>query len=72
VGSGEDILKAMTLGAKGVLLGHAHLYGLGAAGQKGVAKALDILKQELDVSVGLTGLADVKQASPEILFRPRD
>ena len=72
VRSGQDILKAMALGAKGVLLGRAHLYGLGAAGQKGVAKALDILKYELDVSVGLTGLTDVRQASPEILFKPRD
>jgi L-lactate dehydrogenase (cytochrome) len=68
VRSGQDILKAMALGARGVLLGRAHLYGLAAGGQRGVAKALDIIRNELDVSVGLTGLTDVHQVSPDILF----
>ncbi|MBI1179512.1 MAG: L-lactate dehydrogenase [Alphaproteobacteria bacterium] len=67
VRSGQDILKAMALGARGCLLGRAHLYGLAAGGEQGVAKALDIIRNELDVSVGLTGLTDVHQASRAIL-----
>jgi L-lactate dehydrogenase (cytochrome) len=68
VRSGQDILKAMALGARGVLLGRAHLYGLGAAGERGVAKAIDIIRNELDVSTALSGLTDVHQASPDILW----
>ena len=65
--SGQDVLKAMALGAKACLVGRAHLYGLGAAGEAGVSKALDIIRKELDISVGLTGLARVRDASPAIL-----
>jgi L-lactate dehydrogenase (cytochrome) len=67
VRSGQDILKAMAYGAKACLLGRAHLYGLAAAGEKGVTKALDIIRYELDVSAALTGLRDVRDASRDIL-----
>ncbi len=67
VRSGQDILKCVALGATGCLLGRAHLYGLGAGGERGVAKALDIIRYELDVSVAQTGLNDVRDASPKIL-----
>jgi L-lactate dehydrogenase (cytochrome) len=67
VRSGQDILKALAYGAKACLLGRAHLYGLSAYGEKGVAKALDIIRYELDVSTALTGLADVQDASTDIL-----
>ncbi|MFN3231184.1 MAG: alpha-hydroxy acid oxidase [Alphaproteobacteria bacterium] len=67
VRSGQDILKALALGADGVLLGRAHLYGLGAYGQKGVEKALELIRYELDVSTAQTGLTDVRDASPKIL-----
>ena len=63
----EASLKAMALGARGCLLGRAHLYGLAAGGERGVAKALEIIRNELDVSVALTGLTDVRDASREIL-----
>ncbi len=68
VRSGQDVLKAVALGARGVLLGRAHLYGLAAAGEAGVAKALSVIRNELDVSVGLTGLTDVRDASRAILW----
>ncbi len=68
VRSGQDVLKAMALGARGVLIGRAHLYGLAAGGEAGVAKALDIIRNELDVSVALTGLTDVRDASRAILW----
>jgi L-lactate dehydrogenase (cytochrome) len=62
--SGQDVLKAMALGARACLIGRAHLYGLGAAGEAGVSKALDIIRKELDISAGLSGLSRVSDASP--------
>jgi L-lactate dehydrogenase (cytochrome) len=53
--SGQDVLRALALGARSCMLGRAYIYGLGAAGQAGVAKAIDIIRQELDVSMALTG-----------------
>lgn len=68
--SGQDILKAKALGARGCLIGRAHLYGLGAAGEAGVAKALEVIRNQLQITTGLVGLADVNAASPEILYNP--
>ena len=65
--SGQDVLKAMALGARGTMIGRAFLYGLGAMGEEGVTRALDIIRRELDVTMALCGLKDVKQASPAIL-----
>ncbi len=59
--TGQDILKATALGAKGSLVGRAFLYGLGAMGEAGVSKMLDILHKELDVSMALTGTKDIRQ-----------
>ena len=67
--SGQDILKALALGADACLFGRAYLYGLGAAGQAGVAKVLDLMRYELDVALAFTGLNDVRAASPAILVR---
>ncbi len=55
VRSGQDILKAVALGAKGVMIGRAMVYGLGARGEQGVTQALEILKEELDISMGFIG-----------------
>jgi L-lactate dehydrogenase (cytochrome) len=60
-------LKALAYGAQACLLGRAHLYGLGAYGETGVTKALDIIRYELDVSTALTGLTDVRDATTDIL-----
>jgi L-lactate dehydrogenase (cytochrome) len=65
--SGQDVLKALALGAKATMIGRAFLYGLGAMGEAGVTRALEIIRSELDVSMALCGLRDVRQASPAIL-----
>ena len=51
VRSGQDVLRALALGAKSCLIGRAYIFGLGAGGEAGVAKAIDILRNELDVSM---------------------
>ncbi|SCW80263.1 L-lactate dehydrogenase (cytochrome) [Sphingobium faniae] len=70
VRSGQDVLKALARGAKACLLGRAHLYGLAAGGEAGVARALTCIRNELDITMGYTGLMDVGDASPAILFDP--
>jgi L-lactate dehydrogenase (cytochrome) len=65
--SGQDLLRALALGAKAALIGRAYVYGLGAMGEPGVALALDLIRRELDVTMALCGLRDVKDASPAIL-----
>jgi L-lactate dehydrogenase (cytochrome) len=67
VRSGQDVLKALALGARGVFIGKAFAWALGAMGEEGVTLALDIIRKELDVSMALCGLKDVKDASPAIL-----
>jgi len=67
--SGQDVLKALALGARGAMIGRAFLYGLGAMGEKGVTRVLEIIRSELDVTMALCGLRDVKDASPAILRR---
>jgi L-lactate dehydrogenase (cytochrome) len=70
VRSGQDVLKALGLGAKGVFIGRAYIYGLGAMGQAGVATALEIIRKELDTTMALCGLRDVKQVNADILAKP--
>jgi L-lactate dehydrogenase (cytochrome) len=65
--SGQDVLKALALGAKGAMIGKAFAWGLGAMGEAGVTRALEIIQKELDVTMALCGLKDVKEASPAIL-----
>jgi L-lactate dehydrogenase (cytochrome) len=65
--SGQSLLKALALGAKAAMIGRAFVYGLGAMGEAGVLQALQIMQKELDVTMALTGLRDVKDASPAIL-----
>jgi L-lactate dehydrogenase (cytochrome) len=65
--SGQDVLKALALGARATLIGRAFAYGLGALGEPGVALALELIRRELDVTMALCGLRDVRAASPAIL-----
>ena len=65
--SGQDVIKAIALGAKGVFIGRAFLYGLGAMGEEGVTKCLDILRKELDVTMALCGLRDIAHVDQRIL-----
>lgn len=65
--TGQSVLKALALGAQGVMIGRAYIYGLGAMGEAGVTAALDIIRKELDVTMALCGLKDVREAGPAIL-----
>jgi L-lactate dehydrogenase (cytochrome) len=65
--SGQSVLKALALGARGTMIGKAFAWGLGAMGEAGVTRALEIIQKELDVTMALCGLKDVKEASPAIL-----
>jgi len=67
--SGQDVLRALAYGAKGTMIGKAFAWGLGAAGEAGVTMVLEILRKELDVTMALCGLRDVKDATPAILRR---
>ena len=66
--SGQDVIKALALGAHGVYIGRAFLYGLGAMGEAGVTKCLDIIRNELDLTMAFCGLKDVRDVSKEILI----
>lgn len=65
--SGQDVLRALALGARGTMIGKSFAWGLGAMGEAGVTKVLEILQKELDVTMALCGLRDVKDASPAML-----
>ena len=68
VRSGQDVLRALALGARATLLGKAYLYGLGAQGQAGVTRALELIRNELDVSMALTGTRSVQDIGPQVLW----
>ena len=68
--SGQDVLKALCLGAKGTYIGRPFLYGLGAMGKPGVTKALEIIRKELDVTLALCGKRNIADAGPDMLYRP--
>ena len=70
--SGQDVLKALALGAKGTYIGRAFVYGLGAMGEDGVTKALEVIHKELDTSMALCGRRDVKTLDRDILMVPKD
>jgi L-lactate dehydrogenase (cytochrome) len=66
--SGQDVVKALALGATGTMIGRSYIYGLGAMGQPGVTKALEIIAKELDLTMAFCGIKDVKQLSKDILY----
>ncbi|SMY08488.1 alpha-hydroxy acid oxidase [Flavimaricola marinus] len=70
--SGQDVLKAIAMGAKGTMIGRAYIYGLGAMGQPGVKKALEIIHKELDTSMALCGKRDLREVDRDILLVPRN
>ena len=67
--SGQDVLRALALGAKSCLIGRAYIYGLGAGGARGVAKAIEIIRKELDVSMALTGVNGIDEIGPGMLLQ---
>jgi len=66
--SGQDVLKAVSLGAKGVYIGRPFLYGLGAIGQKGVTTALEIIRNEMDISMAFCGERDINKMNRSHLY----
>ncbi|MBN9307865.1 MAG: alpha-hydroxy-acid oxidizing protein [Devosia sp.] len=66
--SGQHMLKALALGAKGVLLGRPVLYGLGAGGEAGVTRAFEIIRKEADVTMALLGERDVRNIGPHNIY----
>jgi L-lactate dehydrogenase (cytochrome) len=65
--TGSDMLRALALGARACLIGRAYVYGLGAGGKDGVAKAIDILKKELSVAMALTGTTRMADIGPQVI-----
>ncbi|MEM0899558.1 MAG: alpha-hydroxy acid oxidase [Pseudomonadota bacterium] len=68
--SGQDVLKAIALGATATYIGRAFIYGLGAMGEKGVTKALEFIHKELDISMGLCGETDIRNVGQHNLHMP--
>ncbi|WP_029048638.1 alpha-hydroxy acid oxidase [Cupriavidus sp. amp6] len=68
--SGQDVLKAVALGARGVYIGRSMLYGLGAMGQAGVTRALEIIRKELDLTMAFCGHTDIRAVGKDILLPP--
>ena len=66
--SGQDVIRALALGAKGVYIGRPFLYGLGAMGEAGVARCLEIIRNELDLTMAFCGLRDVRDVDRNILL----
>jgi len=66
--SGQDVLKAVALGAKGTLIGRSFLYGLGAMGEAGVTKSLEIIAKELDITMAFCGHTDIRTVDKNILL----
>jgi L-lactate dehydrogenase (cytochrome) len=67
VTSGQDVLKALALGARACLIGKAFLYGLAARGREGVSLALQIIRQELEISMALCGVNEVPSIDRRVL-----
>jgi len=70
--SGQDVLKALAMGADGTFIGRSYIYGLGAMGQKGVTKALEVIHKELDTTMALCGRRDVHTLDRSNLLIPKN
>lgn len=68
--SGQDVLKALAMGAKGTYIGRAYIYGLGAMGEAGVTRALEVIHKELDTTMALCGKRNVNDLSRDVLLIP--
>ena len=66
--SGQDVLKAWALGARGTMIGRPFLYGLGAMGEAGVTKCLELIHNELDITMAFTGHRDIQNVAKDILY----
>jgi L-lactate dehydrogenase (cytochrome) len=65
--SGQDVMRALALGAKSCMIGRAYAHGLGAAGEAGVAKAIDLIAKELATTMGLCGINKIAEIDDRVL-----
>lgn len=70
--SGQDILKALALGARGTMIGRSYIYGLGAMGEAGVTRALEVMQKELDITMALCGVKSARDITRENVLVPED
>jgi L-lactate dehydrogenase (cytochrome) len=70
--SGQDVFKALALGASGTMIGRAFLYGLGAMGEAGVTRCLEIIANELDLTMAFCGLRDINDVDAGVLWSRTD
>lgn len=70
--SGQDVLKAIAMGADATMIGRAYIHGLGAMGEKGVTTALDVIRKEMDLTMALCGRRDITTVNRDILLIPED
>jgi len=70
--SGQDVLKALAMGAKGTMIGRAYIHGLGAMGEAGVTKALEVIQKEMDITMALCGEKEVRAMGRHNLLVPED
>jgi L-lactate dehydrogenase (cytochrome) len=68
--SGQDVLRALCLGAKGTYIGRPFLWGLGAGGRAGVTQVLEIIRRELDITLALCGKRNIAEAGPDLIYHP--
>ena len=66
--SGQDVLKAVALGARGTMIGRAFLYGLGAMGEEGVRRTLELIANELSITMAFTGHTDIRNVDRGVLL----
>jgi L-lactate dehydrogenase (cytochrome) len=67
VRTGSDMMRALALGARACIVGRSYIYGLGAGGQAGVARAVEILGKEFDTTMALCGKRNVAEIGPDVL-----
>ena len=70
--SGQDVLKALAMGADATMIGRAYVYGLGALGEAGVTRALEVLAREMDITMALCGRRRIQDMTRDVLLVPRD
>jgi L-lactate dehydrogenase (cytochrome) len=69
VRSGQDVMRALALGAKACMIGRAYIYGLGARGEEGVGEAIGFIRRELETTMALTGVNKVSEIGPQVIAR---
>ena len=69
---GQDILKAIAMGAQGTYIGRPYIYGLGAYGEKGVKLTLELIQKELDISMALCGYKNIQDVDSSAILLPKD